>query len=64
MNLIEGLQQEMNRCRGLLKLYEEIPTGAFGAMMIKLDIQKSEQAIASDDVVQMLICLETLKELK
>jgi hypothetical protein len=62
-NLIDGLQEEMNRCRELLKQYEAIPEGVFGATMIKQTIKRSEQSISSGDVVEMLIMYEELKEI-
>ena len=62
-NLIEGLQKEMNRCREVLKAYEEIPQGVFGATMIKLDIEKAELAIANGDVALMIKSLASLKEI-
>ena len=62
MNLIEGLQEEMNRCRELKKEYEKIPTGVFGATMIQVDINNGERAIASGDVVKMLSAYKKLQE--
>ena len=62
MNLIEGLQSEMNRCRELVELYDEIPAGAFGSTMIKAEIKKAESAIASGDTVKMLSCYKSLQE--
>ncbi len=62
MNLIEGLQKEMNRCRELKKEYEKIPTGNFGATMIQVDINNGERAIASGDVVEMLKAYKDLQE--
>lgn len=62
MNLIEGLQKEMNRCRELKKEYEKIPTGSFGATMIQVDINNGERAIASGDVVKMLSAYKKLQE--
>jgi len=61
MNLIEGMQEEMNRCCELLKLYEQTPTGVFGATMIKQGISNAEKAIASGDVIEMLKSYEDLK---
>ena len=63
MNLIEGLQQEMNRCRDLLKVFEDIgPTGQFGLAMIKAEIIQGEKAIASGDVVEMVGAYKSLKD--
>lgn len=64
MNLIEGLQTELNRNREILKLYEEIPTGAFGAIMIKQGIATAEKAIGENDIVAMVRSLAELKETK
>ena len=64
MNLIEGLLSEMNRCRKLIVIYNTIPTGAFGAAMIKEDIVAAEEAMVSGDTVQMLRCYKSLKECK
>jgi len=61
MNLIEGLQKEMNRCRELLKEYDAIPQGKFGAIMIRDEIEKAEKAIATGDTVAMMQSLEELK---
>lgn len=63
-NLIDGLQEEMNRCRELLKVYEAIPAGAFGALMIRQIILKAEKSISSGDVIEMLRALQELKECK
>ena len=62
MNLIEGLQKEIARNREILKFYEEIPQGVFGATMIKRDIKIAEKAIANIDTVQMVRSLKTLRE--
>lgn len=61
-NLMEGLINEMNRCRELLKEYEAIPEGVFGAAMIKQDIKNAEEAITENDVVKMLTAYQALKE--
>ncbi|MCK5617251.1 hypothetical protein KAR91_86100 [Candidatus Pacearchaeota archaeon] len=62
MNLIEGLQKELARNRELLKAYEEIPTGAFGAAMIKGSIEIAENAMACGDTVAMLKAYKDLEE--
>ena len=61
MNLIDVLKQELSRNREILQYYEEIPTGAFGAAMIKAAIQKGEDALASGDATRMLRALKELK---
>jgi len=61
-NLIEGLQEQMNRVRELLKEYEEIgPAGVFGTIMLKAEIKNAEASIASGDTIRMLQCYESLK---
>lgn len=63
-SLMDGLFNEMNRCREGLKLYESIPEGALGAIMIKRSIAKAEQSIKENDVVKMLIAYQDLKEIE
>lgn len=60
-NLISELQSEINRCRELVSIYEKIPTGAFGAAAIKMDIRDAENAISEIDTVRMIRCLARLK---
>ena len=61
-NLIEGLQEEMNRCRELLKDYESIgPAGRFGLAMIKAEIKNAESMISQGDTIGMT---KSYKELK
>ncbi len=65
MNLIEGLQAQMNRCRELIKQYESIgPAGAFGKMMIQADIKRGESAIASGDIGEMVKACKSLEGCK
>lgn len=64
MNLMEGLIAETNRCREVVKLYDAIPTGAFGAAMIRQDIAFAEQAMGSGDVIAMMEAYKRLKEVK
>jgi len=54
MNLIEGIQQQMNRCRELSDVYAEIPTGFYGKAVIDNAIKEGEASIASGDCVRML----------
>ena len=60
-NLIEGIQSQMNRCREVLKIYEQVPQGGFGTMMIKQSIAAAEKSIASGDVIEMLKCYKALE---
>ena len=64
MNLIEEIQSELKRVKEILPLYEAIPTGAFGAMMIKSDIKAGEESIASGDTVKMVSALANLQSIK
>ena len=65
MNLIEGLQKEMNRCRELLKQYEAVgPVGAFAKNMIQGDIRRAEDTIAHGDTVEMLAAYKQLQGCK
>ena len=61
MNLIEGLQQEMNRVREIKKEYDEIPAGKFPSTMIAASIMNAEQMIATGDTIEMMKALEDLR---
>lgn len=61
-NLMDGLLKELNRCRELKLMYDEIPTGKFGSIMIQRAIDGGEKAIAENDVVKMLASYKELKE--
>jgi hypothetical protein len=61
-NLMDGLLDELNRNRELLKEYETIgPAGQFGALFIKQAIQRGEQSIREGNVINMLLAYEELK---
>jgi hypothetical protein len=61
-NIIEGIQQQNNRCRELVKEYAAIgPAGQFGKVLIEAAITEGEAAIASGDVVR---CVEAYKALQ
>lgn len=62
MNLIEGLQKEIERNKELLEAYESIPQGGFGAHFIRQSIEHGEKAIAEHDTVEMVHALASLKE--
>lgn len=62
-NLIEGLMDEMNRNRELIKVYESLDggVGAFGAAMMKQDVAEAERAISTGDIIAELQVYEKLK---
>ena len=63
MNLIEGLQAELTRCRELLEAYKELGTvGLFGKLVIQESVHKGEAAMVSGDVIKMLRAYEDLKQ--
>ena len=64
MNLIDGLNIELKRAKELLELYESIPTGGFGAAMIKQTIQDAESCIQQGDTVRMLDAYQRLQNLE
>jgi hypothetical protein len=62
-NLIEGIQAECNRCRELVKQYDEIgQAGAFVKVVLEQAIRDGETAIASSDAVDMVHALVALRE--
>lgn len=61
-NLPEALSREVQRVTVVLGHYQEIGApGAFGAMMIKRDLDAAHAAAGSGDVVLMLRALEALR---
>lgn len=60
---MEGLLSQMNRVRETIKEYEQLPggVGMIGASLMKIDIQKAERAIATGDVIQMMVCYTALE---
>ena len=63
MNLIEGLQKEMQRVRELKAEYDALPGGVgfFGSATMKVALERTDKAIADSDVVAELRCYEELK---
>ena len=62
MNLIEGLQEEIDRVREVIKEYEKIPAGAFAATMMKRSIKNAENLIAKGDTIGIMHALNELQE--
>lgn len=63
-NLMDGLFEQMNRAREIKKMYDEIPQGKFGSMMIQQSIQRAEDAIKDNDVIEMLAAYTELTEIE
>jgi len=64
MNLIEGIQKELNRARELKQVYDNIPTGFFGSAVIQQAINKAEKCISMGDTIGMMQAYEELKQLE
>jgi hypothetical protein len=64
MTLIEGLHELMDRARKLRKMYEEIPTGAFGIAVIDATIKQAEHSIESGDIGEMVAAHNALEKLE
>lgn len=61
---MDGLLKEVNRAREVKKMYDEIPEGRFGSILIQQSITRAEKSISSGDVVEMLITYNELKEIE
>jgi len=63
MNLIEGLQEQMNRVREIISEYDSLPNnaGALASGFMKISIKNAEKAIANGDTIAMLAAFEDLK---
>lgn len=60
-NLFDALNEEISRNEKLLKVYQSIPNGVFGAIMIKESLEKAKKARSEMDTIKMI---ESYKELK
>lgn len=56
--LIDSLLSEIERCSKLKEAYDEIPAGAFGALVIQQAIDNAKAAILSGDVGEMMKALK------
>ncbi|MDJ1494557.1 hypothetical protein QNI19_16550 [Cytophagaceae bacterium DM2B3-1] len=61
-NLIEALQDECNRVRQIISVYQDIPAGLLVVALIELDIKLAEKSISEMDAVTMIRMLTKLKE--
>lgn len=61
--LADALPREIVRCQELLIAYAEIgPAGAFGAAMIRKDIDMAHKAMMEGDLSAMIRAYNALKE--
>lgn len=56
--LMDGLLAEIERCAKLKAIYDEIPSGCLGALVIQQAIDNAKAAIASGDIAEMVGCLK------
>ena len=56
----EELKKEIELCEELLKMYEEIPEGFFGATMIKMSLQRARSASTDEQIKDALNDLESI----
>lgn len=65
-NLVVGLIEEVARVQAIIKVYEELPTGAgmIGATRMRLDVDAAKQATANGDTLGMMSAFARLKEWK
>lgn len=63
MNIIEGLQEEMDWVREIIKTYEGLEgnAGVLAAAIMKLQIKEGEKAIATGDVVEIIRNIQDLR---
>ena len=64
MNIEDGFKQELERARELLMVYQNIPSGQFGAAVVKEAIDRAEISMLTGDVVEMIQSYNALKALK
>jgi len=55
--LMDGLLSEIERCVKLKTMYDQIPSGAFGAMVVQRAIDNAKAAVASGDIGEMITSL-------
>lgn len=63
-NMVEAIQRECERVRGIIKIYDELEggVGVFRASWMRELIKRSEKAIAKLDAVECVVCLTKLRE--
>ena len=63
-NLIEGLLEQSNRVRDIIKIYDDTPNGGTAALMMRNSIARAEKAIETGDTIEMMLCFTDLEEYK
>lgn len=58
------IEVEIVRAKELLSMYESIPTGQFGGVVIKDAIKDGELSIDNQDVAEMIVALKKLRNLE
>jgi hypothetical protein len=61
VTLGHALPLEMTRVRGLVAIYETIPTGRLAAALMNATLDAAQRALAEGDVAAMLRAYESLK---
>ena len=62
--LMDGLLSEIERCSKLKVMYDELPAGAFGSLVIQQAIDNAKSAIVSGDIGWMVSSLKRCQECK
>lgn len=64
-SLAEEYPQEQERCRTLLKAYNDIgPPGKFGHAAISAVLKRADEAVAQQDTVEMIRCFGEMQGCK
>jgi len=63
-NLMQGICEEIDRVKDIVKEYEALPGGAgnFAAFFMKQDLSMAEKARNQGDTIQMIACFKKLQE--
>ncbi len=60
-SLGEMIPIEQARVREVLAVYQSIPQGKFGALMIEVSLKEMDEAVISGDLARMMFAYEELK---
>lgn len=63
-SLAEEYPKQQARCRELLQMYREIPTGLIGASMIEIVLKEADEAAVSGVLLDMITVFEKMKGLE